>query len=73
MKPGKPLDVQAIGSKYITNAADYGGGKKGGSFNMAEGGYNRAMDRALLFLKAQKSGIMKEEDGISWRSTAGMG
>lgn len=85
-KPGKPLDLDR--SKYITSASDYvpayrggagGAGSMGNVVNTAQGGdgvnqdYERALDRSLLFLKAQKSGQLPSGYDIPWRSTAAMG
>ena len=88
IKPGRPLDLEALGSQYIKNPAGYTGasgsrGSSGGggptrTMNVARGAvdgkhdYSRALDRSLLFLDAQRSGVLPPGYIISWRANAGL-
>ena len=88
IKPGRPLDLEALGSQYIKNPAGYtgssgsrgsgGGGSPARTMNVARGAvdgkhdYSRALDRSLLFLDAQRSGVLPPGYIISWRANAGL-
>ena len=51
---------------------------RGSAINTAPGGkngkedYHRALDRSLLFLHAQRSGVLPISNPISWRTSAGL-